>query len=108
MAAAAAKVSPLVVHELADIGVHYAKTLSLWRQRFLAQISQVTALGFDERFIRLWDYYLAVSEAAFATRTLSDVQMTFTRPMNGSLEGISRRPAVGQQADGSSVLPNSA
>ena len=49
------------------------------------QIDEVRALGYDERFERTWDFYLAFCEAAFRTRALRDVQLTLTRPFNEAL-----------------------
>lgn len=48
-------------------GLDYARTLALWRERFLAQQTDVGAQGYDERFCRMWDYYLAYCEAGFRT-----------------------------------------
>jgi len=62
-----------------DIGPDYAPTLRAWRDRFLARLGDVRALGFDEPFIRTWLLYLAFSEAAFAERTLGDHQLLFVR-----------------------------
>ena len=42
---------------------HYAETLRRWRERFLASLDEVRALGYDERFVRTWDFYLAACEA---------------------------------------------
>jgi len=53
---------------LEDLGDHYARTLACWRQRFHGRVEEVRALGFDERFLRLWAYYLASCEAAFLER----------------------------------------
>ena len=75
MTAAAAHASDLVVEEVRDIGPSYAPTLRAWRERFLGRLDDVRALGFDERFIRTWELYLAFSEAAFAERTLQDYQL---------------------------------
>ncbi len=86
--------SRLGVHHLEDVGVHYAETLRRWRHAFLSRLDAVRALGFDERFIRMWDYYLATCEAAFATRTLGNLQLVLTRPNNGSLPGIPARRAA--------------
>ena len=61
-----------------DIGPDYATTLQRWRERFIARLPAVTALGFDEPFIRTWMMYLAFSEAAFAERTLGDHQLLLT------------------------------
>ena len=57
----------LLVRQVDDIAPHYVRTLQAWRTAFLGQVESVRALGFDERFIRMWDYYLAISEAGFAT-----------------------------------------
>lgn len=62
-----------------DIGPDYARTLRIWRERFVAALPGVTALGFDPPFIRTWLLYLAFSEAAFAERTLADHQLVFIR-----------------------------
>lgn len=64
---------------LEDMGLHYARTLNAWRERFLAERERVLGLGFDQRFLRMWDLYLAFSEAAFAERHISDVQLMLTR-----------------------------
>jgi cyclopropane-fatty-acyl-phospholipid synthase len=63
-----------------DLGPDYAFTLRIWRDRFVAALPAVTALGFDEPFIRTWLLYLAFSEAAFAERTLGDHQLLLTLP----------------------------
>jgi cyclopropane-fatty-acyl-phospholipid synthase len=62
-----------------NIGVHYALTLRAWRSRFLSRLSDVRALGYDERFIRMWDLYLAYCEAAFAERHIGNYQLLLTR-----------------------------
>ncbi|MBX3604407.1 MAG: class I SAM-dependent methyltransferase [Piscinibacter sp.] len=73
--AAAASAGLRVVNELA-FGADYAETLRRWRERFLAEDRQVRALGFDTRFMRLWEFYLAYCEAAFATGNTSVMQFT--------------------------------
>ncbi|GIW43480.1 MAG: cyclopropane-fatty-acyl-phospholipid synthase [Candidatus Binatia bacterium] len=65
---------------LRDIGEHYARTLRTWRERFLAALPEVFSLGFDRRFARLWEFYLASCEAAFSVRHIGDAQMVFERP----------------------------
>lgn len=60
-------------------GADYARTLALWRTRFLDARGEVLALGFDERFIRTWEFYLAYCEAAFAERNTDVVQYTLRR-----------------------------
>jgi cyclopropane-fatty-acyl-phospholipid synthase len=74
-----------MVHDVHEIGPHYAETLRRWRARFLAQLDEVRALGYDRRFERTWDFYLAFCEAAFRTRALRDMQLTLTRPFNEAL-----------------------
>ena len=91
---AMSRVSCLGVHDLEDIGPHYAPTLARWRQAFLSKLDRVRALGFDDRFIRMWDYYLAACEAYFATRRVGDLQLVLTRPGNSSLRGVPARRAV--------------
>ncbi len=75
----------LYLHHFEDLGASYAKTLHLWWETFNGQLESVKALGFDERFIRKWNYYLQYCEAAFASRNISVVQAIYTRPNNGKL-----------------------
>jgi cyclopropane-fatty-acyl-phospholipid synthase len=60
-------------------GHDYAQTLRLWRERFMSRQVEVKALGFDERFIRLWAFYLAYCEAAFAQGNTDVVQYTLEK-----------------------------
>jgi cyclopropane-fatty-acyl-phospholipid synthase len=69
----------LTVRQLEDIGVHYGTTLARWRGAFLENLADVRALGFDDRFIRMWDYYLAYCEAGFRTGMLGDLQIVMGR-----------------------------
>ena len=94
MTGAMSRVSRLGVNDLEDIGPHYALTLAHWRQAFLSRLDRVRALGFDDRFIRMWDYYLAACEAYFATRRLGDLQLVLTRPGNAGLGAIPARRSV--------------
>lgn len=59
-------------------GEHYAETLRLWRERFTANRPAVTSLGFDPAFQRLWEFYLAYSEAGFRSRYLDVRQLLLT------------------------------
>jgi cyclopropane-fatty-acyl-phospholipid synthase len=77
--------SRLMVHEVDEIGHHYAETLHRWRESFRTHIEDVRALGYDHVFERTWDFYLAVCEAGFRTRALRDVQLTLTRSFNETL-----------------------
>jgi len=65
---------------LQDITADYAETLRHWRRRFLARLDQVAALGYDERFQRLWNLYLAYCEAGFSERRIRDVQLLLAKP----------------------------
>ena len=76
---AMARASRLTVVGFEEIGVHYAETLRCWRRRFLASLDEVRALGYDERFVRTWDFYLAFCEAAFRTRWLRDAQIVLAQ-----------------------------
>lgn len=71
-----------VLHGLEDMGRDYARTLRSWRETFDGRLDEVRALGFDDRFIRKWHYYLGYCEAAFALRNISVVQTVHTRPNN--------------------------
>ena len=65
---------------LEEIGAHYARTLELWRERFIANTDLAGELGYDEPFRRLWTLWLAMSEAGFRERRLRDVQVLFAKP----------------------------
>jgi cyclopropane-fatty-acyl-phospholipid synthase len=80
--AAMAARSRLTVRHLEDIGPHYAPTLRAWRERFVANLERVRALGFDATFERTWTMYLCFSEAAFAERQLGDLQIVFAGAEN--------------------------
>jgi cyclopropane-fatty-acyl-phospholipid synthase len=62
-----------------NFGTHYARTLHAWRERFHHNLARVRALGFDERFIRMWDLYLAFCEAAFLERHAGLFQMLLVK-----------------------------
>ena len=78
----------LFLHGLEDMGASYARTLHLWWEAFNRRLDEVRAQGFDERFIRKWNYYLQYCEAAFATRNISVVQAVYTRPHNRLLHRV--------------------
>jgi cyclopropane-fatty-acyl-phospholipid synthase len=79
LAQAMAKSSDLRIVHLEDIGPHYAATLAWWRKNFFACLNRVRALGYPDRFIRMWEFYLCYCEAGFAERALGNVQMLITR-----------------------------
>jgi cyclopropane-fatty-acyl-phospholipid synthase len=72
--------SDLKLFNLQDIGFDYAKTLSLWRKRFLEKQAKIRELGFDEAFIRMWNYYFSYCEAGFAEGYLGDIHFHCVKP----------------------------
>lgn len=68
-----------MVH-LRDITADYALTLAHWRRRFMDRLEDVRAMGFDERFIRMWDFYLCYCEGGFRERIIGTVQVAFAKP----------------------------
>ncbi len=81
-----------LVH-LRDITRDYARTLAHWRERFLANLDSVRKLGFDERFIRMWEFYLCYCEGGFIERAIGTAQLLLAKP------GARRKPLY----DGSSA-----
>ncbi|WP_426454568.1 class I SAM-dependent methyltransferase [Acinetobacter sp. KB005] len=69
--------SGLRLKHLNDIGLSYAKTIHHWRARFLIAREEVLALGFDENFIRMWDFYLCYCEGGFKEGVISNVHLLF-------------------------------
>jgi len=80
-----ARAGGLGLHRVEDYGQDYALTLRAWHTNFEERLDAVRALGFDERFIRKWRYYLKYCEAAFALRNISVVQTLHTRANNLTL-----------------------
>ena len=70
----------MVLVNLEDLGVDYARTLHEWRTRFLAAQTTIRRMGFDHRFCRMWEFYLAYCEGGFRERTISDVQLVYVKP----------------------------
>jgi cyclopropane-fatty-acyl-phospholipid synthase len=73
------RATSLGLYHAEDIGTHYARTLAEWRRRFHNALDEVRGLGFDDRFIRMWDYYLAYCEGAFLERHIGDFQLLLTK-----------------------------
>ncbi|MDN5744824.1 MAG: class I SAM-dependent methyltransferase [Nocardioidaceae bacterium] len=69
----------LRVSDSLAIGQHYARTLQLWDEAFVASGEQVREIGFDETFFRMWHFYLEYCRAGFAAGYIDDYQLTFTR-----------------------------
>lgn len=74
------RATDMKLYHLEDIGPYYARTLRLWRERFLAHLPAVRALGYPDSFVRMWEYYLCYCEGGFEERQLGDVQMLLTKP----------------------------
>ncbi|TCT25745.1 SAM-dependent methyltransferase [Thermomonas haemolytica] len=72
--------SDLALVGLEDFGLSYARTLKAWRERFLAHLAEVRAQGFDERFIRMWEFYLAYCEGGFRERSIGVSHLLLARP----------------------------
>jgi len=79
---------------LEDISASYVLTLRAWRERFLAAERRLAELGYDRRFRRLWELYLAISAAGFAEARIMDVQMLFAKPAWRSRVGAGRDAAA--------------
>eukprot|EP01104_Vermistella_antarctica_P000613 TRINITY_DN10764_c0_g1_i1.p1 TRINITY_DN10764_c0_g1~~TRINITY_DN10764_c0_g1_i1.p1 ORF type:complete len:432 (+),score=109.21 TRINITY_DN10764_c0_g1_i1:25-1296(+) len=77
---AATSKSRFVAQHIENFGANYAKTLHDWRDNFQKNMDQVKALGYDERFCKMWDFYLTYCEAGFKMNKLGLHHMVFTRP----------------------------
>lgn len=78
--ASVGRTTRLRLESVEDMSMHYARTLELWRQRFLGRLGDVRKLGFDDRFIRMWEYYLCYCEAAFREQAVRVVQIVWDQP----------------------------
>jgi cyclopropane-fatty-acyl-phospholipid synthase len=87
------RVTSLSMYHAENFGTHYARTLHAWRVRFHQNLDRVRAVGFDDRFIRMWDLYLAYCEAAFLERHAGLFQMLLVR--NGSSGALFNEPWSG-------------
>lgn len=72
----------LTLVDVKDIGLHYARTLKTWFERFNERREEVKALGFSDAFIRKWNYYLCYCEGAFEMRNINVMQLVYARPNN--------------------------
>ena len=73
--------SDMQLFHVEDFGPHYARTLALWRQRFLEQLPKVRSLGYSDSFIRMWEFYLSYCEGGFQERCLGVAQILLTKPL---------------------------
>jgi len=76
------RASDLALTHLEDFGHSYALTLKAWRERFMAHLPKVRAQGFDERFIRQWEFYLAYCEGGYRERAVGVAQLLLAKPRN--------------------------
>jgi cyclopropane-fatty-acyl-phospholipid synthase len=65
---------------LREIGEDYARTLQIWHERFSARLDEVRDLGFDDYFIRMWNYYLCYCQGGFEERIIGTSQILFAKP----------------------------
>lgn len=80
MLAAKTRSTDLALVHLEDFGPSYARTLHDWRLRFLANCEAVRAQGFDERFLRMWEFYLAYCEGGFLERSIGVAHLLLAKP----------------------------
>jgi len=77
-----ARATSMALFQAEDMGAHYARTLHEWRRRFHKAEKKARMLGFDDNFLRGWDYYLAYCEGGFLERHVSDFQLLLTKTHN--------------------------
>ena len=80
MSAAAAGATDLDLVDLEDLTPHYVLTLQQWRKAFHERLDSLRALDYDERFVRMWDYYLAYCEGGFSEHFTGLLQLLYARP----------------------------
>ena len=95
-----ARTTHLALGHMESLGIHYAQTLAAWRARFLQNLDAVKRLGFDDRFIRMWDFYLAWCEGAFRERYTNVAQLLLAkhgtqRPLFGDPVAAARAMSPG-------------
>ncbi|XP_054805334.1 uncharacterized protein LOC129308288 [Prosopis cineraria] len=79
---AMAAASRFSVEHIENIGIHYYHTLRWWRKNFMERQNEILGLGFNEKFIRTWEYYFDYCAAGFKSHTLGNYQVVFSRPGN--------------------------
>ena len=80
LAQASAKGGGLNLVQLEDIGAHYPFTLRAWRKNLSDRLPQISALGYQPEFLRLWNFYLSYCEGGFLERSISNVHLLFAKP----------------------------
>jgi cyclopropane-fatty-acyl-phospholipid synthase len=72
--------SDLRIYSIHDIGIHYARTLALWREAFFKRLKDIKVLGFDDTFIRMWHFYFSYCEGGFQEKVISDIHLKLVKP----------------------------
>jgi len=80
------RVGTLFLHSWEEFSENYSRTLMAWHERFNESLPEVCAMGFDENFIRKWNYYLCYCSAGFSMRNVGVAQAIYTRPNNLTLK----------------------
>lgn len=80
MLSAKTRATDLALVHLEDFGESYARTLRAWRHAFMERLPQVRSLGFDERFIKMWEFYLAYCEGGFLERSIGVAHLVMDKP----------------------------
>jgi cyclopropane-fatty-acyl-phospholipid synthase len=80
ISSAVSQTTNLQLTHMHDIGLDYARTLRIWRERFMQRLVEVRSLGYPDEFIRMWEWYLLYCEAGFMERAISTVQLVFDKP----------------------------
>jgi cyclopropane-fatty-acyl-phospholipid synthase len=79
------------LNHLEDFGLHYARTMRQWLNKFMSSLDTVRQLGYGDDFIRLWEYYMCYCEAGFLERYTSVVQVVLNKPQCSSIDiGLGR------------------
>lgn len=105
MLASAGRATDLRFVHADDFGPHYAETLRRWRQAFHMRLDDVRRLGYSEEFVRLWDYYLCYSEAAFEERYVGVLQIQLDKPECRRVQSDLNRPTVGKRRSSGMAVP---
>lgn len=87
--------SDLALTHLEDFGSSYARTLHAWRKRFMAKLPEVRAQRFDERFVRMWEFYLAYCEGGFMERSIGVAQLLMAKSGNRDAEFLHGLATIG-------------
>jgi len=91
----------MTIAHIEDISSHYVRTLRHWRSNFERNVDRLVALGYDERFRRIWMLYLAYCEAGFAERRIRDLQILITKPRR--LAGVISQARSGRALSGAAA-----